>query len=313
MNDDAGAIEASRFKDLVFTLFSISNTPTVGDFVPWLKWVTHASGYVRYVKKVKATADAYLQEFLDVKKNNATVDDPDRNQDLVDVLLSQPSESNDGRLDDSAIKAVLQDLLLAGTDNSSITVEWGISELLRNPLALRKLQAELDSVVGTDRVVTETDLPNLPYLHAVVKETFRLHPTTPLNIPHESMEATNVWGYEFPAGTQMLVNFYAIHRDPKVWDRPEVFDPERFVDRASVDVRGNCYGLIPFSSGRRQCPGMHLGILFVQLGIARLVQAFEMAVPGKGEVDMEEIFGGTTPRKVPLAVVAKPRLAAELY
>lgn len=310
------AEEAARFKDLVFTLFSVSNTPTVGDYIPWLKWVSSASGYIRHVKKVKATSNAYLQEFLDMKKNGAATDDASRTQDLVDVLLAQPSESGDGRLDDDAIKAVLQDLLLAGTDNSSITTEWAISELLRHPSAMRKLQAELDAVIGTDRVVSESDVPNLPYLQAVVKETFRLHPTTPLNIPHQSTEPTSVWGYELPAGTQLLLNFYAIHRDPRVWERPLEFDPERFVRHPEIDVRGNYYGLIPFGSGRRQCPGMHLGILFVHIGVARLVQGFEMTLPGGvdgADLDMSEMFGGTTPRKVPLAVVAKPRLAAELY
>lgn len=136
----------------------------MGDFIPRLRWVTYASGYMRYVKKVKVTSDAYLQEFLDVKKNGATADDANRTQDLVDILLAQPSESGDGNLDDDAIKAVLQDLLLAGTDNSSITTEWAISELLRHPDAMNKLRAELDNVVGTDRIVTESDVPNLPYL-----------------------------------------------------------------------------------------------------------------------------------------------------
>lgn len=144
----------------------------------------------------------------------------------------------------------------------------------------------------------------------------RLHPTTPLSIPHQSTEPTTVWGYELPAKTQLLLNLYAIHRDPHVWDRPLEFDPERFANRADVDVKGNFFGLIPFGSGRRQCPGMHLGILFVQMGVARLVHSFEMALPDgmdMSELDMSELFGGTTPRKVPLTVVAQPRLPAHLY
>lgn len=313
--DEAGQLEAHRFKNLVFELFTISSVMTVGDFFPWLKWTSYLTGYIRHLHQVKNDMDAFLQEFLDVKKNG-TPADASRGEDLVDVLLSQPSESGDGRLDDDAIKGVIQDMLLAGTDTSSNTVEWAIAALLQNPHVLRKLQAELDSVVGTSRMVLETDLPSLPYLQAVVKETFRLYPPAPMNLPHESLEPTSVRGYEFPAKTALFVNLYAIHRDPNVWERPLEFDPERFISQPEIDMRGNHFGLIPFGAGRRQCPGMPLGILFVQMGVARLVQAFNFGLPDgmrAEDLDMSELFGVTMPRKVPLVVVAKPRLPAHLY
>lgn len=306
---------AHRFKTLIFELFTLSGTLIVGDFIPWLKWTSYVTGYERHLKKVKADMDAFLQEFLDVKKNGVAVD-ASRGEDVVDILLAQPSESGDGKLDDDAIKGVIQDMLLAGTDTSSNTVEWAIAELLRHPEVTRKLHAELDAVVGTSRIVAETDLPSLQYLQAVVKETFRLYPPAPLNLPHESTEPTTVWGYEFPAHTQLFVNLYAIQRDPKVWERPLEFDPERFMHNADIDMRGNHFGLIPFGAGRRQCPGMPLGILFVQMGVARLVQAFDFALPDgmvAADLDMSERFGVTMPRKYPLSVVAKPRLPPHLY
>lgn len=150
----------------------------------------------------------------------------------------------------------------------------------------------------------------------MVKETFRLYPPAPLNLPHESVETTSVWGYEFPAGTQLFVNQYAIHRDPGIWERPLEFDPERFMARPEIDMRGAFFGLIPFGAGRRQCPGMPLGILFVQMGVARLVQAFDMALPDGmtgADLDMTERFGVTMPRKEPLSAVARARLPAHLY
>lgn len=316
--DHAGQMEAHRFKELVFLLFQVASTILVGDFIPWLTWTTHVSGYYRYMKKVKADMDAFLQEFLDVKKNGTSMTNTTTksNVDFVDLLLAQPAENGEGHLDDDAIKGVIQDMLLAGTDTSSNTVEWAVAELLRHPNVMRKLQAELDTVVGTDRIVAETDLPALPYLQAVVKEIFRLYPPAPLNLPHQSNEATTIWGYEFPAGTQLFVNFYAIQRDPKVWDNPLEFNPERFVEHPEIDMRGNHFGLIPFGAGRRQCPGMPLGILFVQMGVARLAQAFDMALPEGEDVkdlDMSERFGVTMPRKNPLCVVAKARLPAHLY
>jgi cytochrome P450 len=161
--DHAGQMYAHRFKELIFELFTLSGAVIVGDFLPWLRWTTHVSGSVRHFKKVKANMDAFLQEFLDVKKNGAKMDTA-RGEDLVDILLATPDESGNGNLDDDAIKGVIQDMLLAGTDTSSNTVEWAIAELLRHPHVMNKLQAELDAVVGTERIVTETDIPNLPYL-----------------------------------------------------------------------------------------------------------------------------------------------------
>ncbi len=109
-------------------------------------------------------------------------------------------------------------MLLAGTDTAANTVEWAIAELLRHPHCAKKLQAQLDEVVGKDRIVTESDIPNLPYLNAVVKEVLRLHPPVPLSIPHVALEDTTLGGFDFVAGTRLSVNIYAIHRDPKWWE-----------------------------------------------------------------------------------------------
>lgn len=305
-------MEAHRFKELIFKLFHVSTIVMVGDFLPWLKWATDAFGYPRLMRQVKSDMDACLQEFLDVKKEgNSTM-----REDFVDLLLAQPNEAGDGRLDDDAINGVIQDMLLAGTDTSSNTVEWAVAELLRHPASMRKLQGELDAVVGKDRIVSETDIPNLPYLRAVTKEILRLYPPAPLDLPHESIEPSTIWGYEFPARTGLFVNLYAIQRDPKVWDHPDEFDPDRFIDHPEIGMGGSHFGLIPFGAGRRQCPGMPLGILFVELGIARLAQSFDFALPEGQDVadlDMTEKFGITMPRKNSLIVVCKPRLPVHLY
>jgi cytochrome P450 len=210
----------------------------------------------------------------------------------------------------------LQDLLLAGTDTSALTVEWGLAELLRNPIVMKKLQTELDTVVGKDRIVMETDLPNLPYLQAVTKEVFRLHPTTPLGIPHESMETTTVLGFKFPTKTRLFLNLYAIQRDPMMWEWPLEFDPERFVKNPEIDVRGKHLQLMPFGTGRRMCPGMPLAVVFVQMGLARLAHSFDFTLPGGEDplkLDMTETFGLSTPRVHPLHVHPKPRLPKHLY
>jgi cytochrome P450 len=326
--------EAFRFKELNTRFLSLAGVIIIGDYIPWLKWVTVVSGFDKYMKKVKADVDDMLQEFLEVKKNGklfvnnelqnndstaaATAANKNQNHpdDFVDILFRQPADDGTGHLADSAIKAVIQDMIVAGTDTSSNIVEWGISELVRHPEAGKKLQEELDRVIGKDRIVTETDIPNLPYLNAVVKETFRLHPQAPLNIPHKSIEDTTLGGFDFPANTTLFMNIYAIQRDPKWWERPEEFDPERFIKNPEINVTGNHFQLIPFGAGRRQCPGMPLGILFVQMGLARLMHSFEFSLPDGADpatLDMSHSFGLTVPRAIPLKVVCKPRLPEHLY
>lgn len=313
--DVEGEYQTKRFRKLVVELFTAGSGVTVGDSLPWLRWTNYVSGYMRYVHKLKAEMDAFLQEYLDVKKNDSPAD-ANRGEDLVDILLRQPSETGEGHLEANAIKIVVQDLLLAGTDTSANSVEWAIAVLLRYPHIHRKLQAELDTVIGLERVVTEGDIPNLPYLQAVVKEVLRLYPPTPMSIPHESVEATTIWGYEIPAKTALFVNFYAIHRDPNLWERPLEFDPERFINHPEIDVKGNYFGLIPFGAGRRMCPALMMGLTFVQTAVAKLVQAFDISLPdgmAPEELDMSEGFMATLPRVVKLVVEAKPRLPEHLY
>ncbi|CAK9206257.1 unnamed protein product [Sphagnum troendelagicum] len=239
----------------------------IGDFIPWLNWVTTMSGFKARMNKAKANIDSFLQTFLEFKKSKlmqqqkiqkkpqaagSTNEEEhadeeqqfDPEADLVDALMAQRSEDGKGNLSEDSVKGIIQDMLLAGTDTNSLTVGWGLAELLRNPIVMTKLQNELDTVIGKDRIVTETDLPHLPYLEAVTKEVLRLHPTAPLGIPHESMQVTRVLGFKFPSKTRLFANIYAIQRDPMVWERPLEFDPERFIKNPEINARGNCLQLI---------------------------------------------------------------------
>lgn len=207
-------------------------------------------------------------------------------------------------------------MLLAGSDSSSNTVEWAIAELIRHPEIMKRLQAEIDGVVGKERTVSETDIQCMPYLQAVVKEVFRLYPPAPMSIPHQSTEPTKVWGYEIPTGTRMFMNAYAMQRDERFWPNPHTFNPDRFIEHPEIDMKGTHYQFLPFGAGRRKCPGTLLGILFVQVGVARLVHSFDINLPNGQDpatLDLEEKFAGTMPRANPLVTLAKPRLPAHLY
>jgi cytochrome P450 len=206
----------------------------------------------------------------------------------------------------------VQDLIAGGTESSAVTVEWALSELLKKPEVFAKATEELDRVVGRSRWVTEKDIPSLPYVDAIVKETMRLHPVAPMLVPRLSREDTSIGGYDIPAGTRVLVSVWSIGRDPELWDAPEEFMPERFIG-SRLDVKGQDYELLPFGSGRRMCPGYSLGLKVIQVSLANLLHGFEWKLPDGVELNMEEIFGLSTPRKFPLEAVVEPKLPAHLY
>lgn len=198
-------------------------------------------------------------------------------------------------------------------------MEWAIAELIRSPTILAEVRKELDSIVGRDRLVKESDLAHLTYLQAVIKENFRLHPSTPLSLPRIAQESCEINGYHIPKGSTLLVNVWAIGRDPKVWADPLEFRPERFLvggERPNVDMRGNDFELMPFGAGRRVCAGMNLGIRMVQMLFATLIHAFDFEL-GDGlsarSLNMEEAYGLTLQRAEPLVVYPRPRLARHVY
>jgi cytochrome P450 len=210
---------------------------------------------------------------------------------------------------------VAQDLIAGGTESSAVTVEWAISELLKKPEIFKKAAEELDTVIGRDRWVEEKDIVNLPYIDAIAKETMRLHPVAPMLVPRLSREDCKIEGYDILKGTRVLVNVWTIGRDPAVWENPNEFCPERFIGK-DIDVKGHDYELLPFGSGRRMCPGYSLGLKVIQSSLANLLHGFTWKLPGnmeKESLDMEEIFGLSTPKKIPLDAVVEPRLPNHVY
>ena len=198
-------------------------------------------------------------------------------------------------------------MLVAGTDTSAGTTEWALSLLLNPPDALRKAQAEIDARVGHDRLLDESDIADLPYLRCVINETLRMFPPGPLLIPHESSQECVVGGYSVPAETILLVNVWALHNDPKSWPEPREFRPERF---EKLDGYRDGFKLIPFSAGRRGCPGEGLAVRIVAFSLGALLQCFDWERPGEELVDMTEGPGLTMPRENPLMAYYRARPVA---
>lgn len=193
--------------------------------------------------------------------------------------------------------------------SSSSVVEWTLSELIRHPKVTKKLQNELERVVGMDEMVDESHLNNLEYLDLVVKEALRLHPPGQLLV-HESMEDCTINDFHVSKGTWTFINAWSIGRDPNFWHEPDEFVPERFAG-GSVDLLGQHFQLIPFGSGRRSCPGLQLGLTLVRLVVAQLVHCFDWELPNgamPGDLDMTERFGIVTSRDKHLMAIPTYRL-----
>ncbi|KAJ8748010.1 hypothetical protein K2173_014437 [Erythroxylum novogranatense] len=205
-------------------------------------------------------------------------------------------------------------LIIAASDTTAVTLTWTLALLLNNRDVLNKVQHELDIHVGKDRQVKESDMQNLVYLQAVIKESFRLYPALPTLLPHESTEDCSVGGYNIPAGTRLFINAWKIHRDPQVWSDPHEFKPERFLTtHKDVDVRGQSPKLIPLGSGRRMCPGISFALQVLNLTLATLLHGFEVETPSNKPVDMRGGPGLSNIKLTPLEVLLSPRLPQYLY
>ncbi|KAF8709957.1 hypothetical protein HU200_029677 [Digitaria exilis] len=229
-------------------------------------------------------------------------------EDLIDVLLRIQSQGSSPQfLTMGIIKAVVFSLFFAGTETAATTLQWAMAELMRNPDVMSRAQAEVRGAFMSQSKVLEEGLSNLTYLHWVIKETLRLHTPGPLLIPRECQETCKVLGYDVPKGAMVLVNAWAISRDPQSWEEPEQFKPERF-QSDTRDFRGNDFEFTPFGAGRRICPGMSFGLANVELALANLLFYFDWSLPDgilPNEVDMTEAMGITARRKRDLWLRAK--------
>ncbi|PIA63116.1 hypothetical protein AQUCO_00200857v1 [Aquilegia coerulea] len=225
--------------------------------------------------------------------------------DFVDVLLDLEKEHS---LSDSDMIAVLWEMIFRGTDTVAILLEWILARMALHPDIQAKAQSEIDTVVGTNRLVSDSDLPNLPYLQAVVKESLRVHPPGPLlSWARLAIHDVHIGKNFIPAGTTAMVNMWAITHDESIWSEPNEFKPERFIDE-DVSIMGSDLRLAPFGSGRRVCPGKALGMATVQLWLGQLLQSFKW-VPSEGGVDLSECLNLSLEMKKPLICKAIPRFA----
>nr|AHI15940.1 flavonoid 3'-hydroxylase [Pohlia nutans] len=322
---DINQEQKKDFERLIYRIYDEASAFLISDYIPYLQFVTELQGWTSRFKDIRnELTSTLLPRIFEVEKHKQRAkerelsgdSDSDYVPDFVDLLVGAPLD--DGKpLSDNDISMMLTDLFLGARGTSATTAEWALAEFVIRPELMKRAQDELDTVVGKDRLLRESDLPHLHYLNAFVKEIFRFRPPAPFGIPRESTRACEVLGYSIPAHALVLVNQYSVHRDPSVYRNPNEFDPERFMEQPEVNHLSGVdfFQLIPFGAGLRTCPGNKLGNLLVLLMLGNLLHHFDWSLP-PGECadsfDMSGVYTFVCSRKKPLFLIAKPRSPALL-
>ncbi|XP_074318388.1 cytochrome P450 81Q32-like [Silene latifolia] len=277
-----------------------SRVLTPCDFWPVLRWVGF-KGIEKEMRRLQKEKDQYMQSLLDegrlFRERKRLVGELGVGRKTVIEELLDLQEADPEYYTDFVLKGLVLVILLAGSDTSARTLEWALSLLLNNPQVLSKARQEIDCNVGKERLVDDSDLPKLNFLRCIINETLRLFPPAPLLVPHYSSQDCTVGGYHVPKGTILLVNAWALHRDPELWDEPTKFKPERF------EKVKEGFKYMPFGIGRRSCPGNNFALRNVTLTLATLIQCFHWEATHPGFVDLTERDSGLIlPKDSPLCL-----------
>ncbi|CAN4103285.1 unnamed protein product [Withania somnifera] len=302
--------ERVDLKSIVLEMVRLAGTFNIADYVPFLE-PFDIQGLNKQLKEIGKAIQEIFDTIIKEHEQDAGNYTLKSIKDLVDIMLSYQDGLKSYSIDRATMKAILSDMIVGAIDTSHTWIEWVFAEIVKHPEVMNRLQDELTSIVGLNRMVEEEDLPKLEYLELVLKETFRLHPVAPLLVPRESMEDVVINKCYIPKGSRVMINCWALGHDPKIWsDNVEEFIPERFIGK-NIDLRGHDFHLLPFGYGRRSCPGINLGLIIVKLIVAQLVHCFNWDLPDSmlpADLDMTEKFGLAAPRAHNLLIIPTYRL-----
>ncbi|OVA20242.1 Cytochrome P450 [Macleaya cordata] len=309
---DPKSFIGNEFFRLTCELIEIVVKPNVADYFPWLRRLDPQNIKKKMEEKIGRSLDIVESFVKERRSMDVTQRRDNKEKDFWDVLMEFEGNGKDEpkKISDRNINLLIHELFMGSTETTSSTIEWAMTELLRNPEAMKKVRAEIAQVVGYDRKVEESDIKDLPYLRAVMKETLRLHPPIPFLIPRTVVEETEFMGYSIPKDTQVLVNAWGIGKDPASWNDAFSFKPDRFLG-SNIDYHGQHFRLIPFGGGRRICPGIPLADPVIHLALGSLLQSFEWVLESgvtPETIDMGETMGITLRKAIPLRAI--PRTSA---
>jgi alpha-guaiene 2-oxidase len=290
---------------------ALSAAIRVEDLFPSVKFLPVISGLKSRLSNLSKKLDAVLEDIISQREKTMLSSDYEPSldeEDMLGVLLlykNGKGKDTKFRITNNDIKAIIFELILAGTLSSAAIVEWCMSLLMKNPSALNKAKDEVRQVFKDKKNITGSEVSKLQYLKNVIKEAVRLHPPAPLLFPRESREEFEMDGMIIPKKSWIIINYWAVGRDPKVWEEADKFNPERF-NNSAIDFYGSHCELIPFGAGRRVCPGILYGVTNVELLLSAFLYHFDWELPGgmkPDELDMDELFGAGCIRANPLRLI----------
>ncbi|CAN6456429.1 unnamed protein product [Victoria cruziana] len=305
-----GSESVGDFKTLVCKLLETTASPNLSDFFPALKWIDPQGLRKQnkiYVQRIYNLFNELIDKHIAAYEVAAAKGEAKKNEDFVDAVLELTRNPNSGFTRENILPFLL-DLFLAGTETSATTVEWAMTELLRHPNKLAAARSELKRTVGEGNIVKESDIMHLPYLEAIMKETLRMHLPVPLLLPRRADATTKLAGYTIPKHMQVIINVSVFSKDPKLWDKPECFMPERFLE-SDVNFKGTNFQFIPFGAGRRICPGIPLAHRMVLLLLGSLINSFSWVLPNQmapEDLDVTAKFRMVQQKANPLKVIPAP-------
>ena len=288
--------------DYINWIFASATATNLADYIPWLRFLPNSA--LKEATKQSEIATEIITALVEGASNRPGLD-LSNPACLVEVMLARAEA---GEITEDMTKDLCMDLMIAGTDTSAQTVNWFMLIMANRPEIQAKVHEELDRVIGPDALPTVDDRTRLPYTFACLAESMRYRTIGPLALPHKASQDNEIGGYRIPAGTQVLGNIYSIHHDPRYWDSPHEFIPERFLPQEDGSMSPNLTSLayLPFGTGHRRCPGRRFAETTVWMHVTRMLHRLRFETPEGTPLPEDEVFGlAISPR--PYALRAERR------
>ncbi|KAA0708662.1 Cytochrome P450 2J2 [Triplophysa tibetana] len=228
-------------------------------------------------------------------------------RDFIDCYLNEIEKRKDDQkagFHEEGLHYSVLDLFVAGTETTSTTLLWGFVYMMKYPEIQEKVQIEVDTVIGQSRPPNIDDRANMPYTNAVIHEVQRMGNVVPLSVPRMTTENTLLGGYFIPKGTQIIPNLTSVLSDESMWKSPYLFDPQNFLSIQGSFEKPDAF--IPFSAGKRSCPGETLARMELFLFFTSLLQSFNLCPPVGTQINLDFKFGMTLSPK-PFKISFTPR------
>ncbi|KAL5746101.1 hypothetical protein ACOSP7_027247 [Xanthoceras sorbifolium] len=306
-----------QFRQVVDEIVELWGAPNISDLFPVLARFD-LQGVESKMKNLSSWFDRFFESLINIRTKDHQDGGENKKEekgskDFLETLLELTQQGdNKSSLSMNQVKVLLLDIFLGGTHTTSTTIEWVMAELLQHPeTILKNACKELEEVVGIGNTVEEFHIPNLHYLNAILKETLRLHPSVPLLFPRSPSTTQTISEYTIPKGSRVILNVWAMQRDPETWKSPLEFQPERFQrdDDGRCEYKGNNFNFLPFGSGRRMCPGIRMAEKMLLYVLATLLHSFEWKLAEGTEVDLSDKCGLALMKKEPLIAIPAAKLS----